>query len=198
MKSLAALLLLLLFYPPPARAQSGPAQGDHELELWTGGGHSVNAGVGGISAWNVGLRYGWILTGLHGPGILRGQFEYAVDVVPVFWVFEPKGTAYGFVLDPIALKWDFQEHGRVVPYLELSGGTLFTSRDVPPGISKVNFASGGAAGLYFLTRNYGWSVELRYTHISDAGLTTPNPGVNTIQVRLGFSAFRHRKSAGHK
>ncbi len=183
---------------PCAKAQTAPAKGDHELELWTGGGHSVGGGVGGIGAWNVGGRYGWILTGLHGPGILRGQLEYAVDVAPVYWLFQPKGTAYGIVLDPIALKWDFRERGRVVPYFELSGGTLFTSRDVPPGISWVNFASGGAAGFYFMGKKHAWSAELRFTHISDAGLTTPNPGVNTIQVRLGFSAFRGHKQADRK
>ena len=147
MKTLAVSLLLLLSFVLPAKAQTGPAQGDHELELWTGGGHSVGGGIGGISAWNVGLRYGWILTSPHGPGILRGQFEYAVDVVPVFWLFEPKGTAYGFVLDPIALKWDFRERGRVVPYFELSGGTLFTSRDVPPGILVGELRLGRRSGL---------------------------------------------------
>ena len=193
MKSLAESLLLLLFYSAPASAQTGPARGDHELELWTGGGHSAGGGVGGISVWNVGLRYGWILTSTHGPEFLRGQFEYAVDVVPVFWVFEPKGTAYGFVLDPIVLKWDFRTRGRVVPYLEISGGTLFTSRDVPPGISWVNFASGGAVGFYLPGKKHAWSAELRYTHISDAGLTTPNPGTNTFQVRLGFSSFGHHQ-----
>jgi hypothetical protein len=26
-------------------------------------------------------------------------------------------------------------------------------------------------------------------HISNAGMTTPNPGINTIQVRLGFGRF---------
>jgi len=60
MKGLDALLLLLLFYPPSATAQSALSKGDHELELWTGGGHSVNG----------------------------------VDVMPVFWVFEPNATAY--------------------------------------------------------------------------------------------------------
>lgn len=195
MKTLSAslLLILLFFYLPPAAAQTAPAQGDHELALWTGGGHSAGGGAGNIGVWNVGLRYGWILTGLHGPGILRGQFEYAVDVVPVFLVFQPKGTAYGFALDPFALKWDFRERHRLVPYLEVSGGTLFTSRDVPLGTSSVNFTSGGAAGLYFLAGKRRWSAELRYMHISDAGLTHPNPGINTIQVRFGFSVFKRRK-----
>ncbi len=193
MKTFAALLLLLLACAPAARAQSAPEQGTHELELWTGGGHSVGGGIGDIGAWNVGLRYGWILTSPRGPGFLCGQFEYAVDVVPVYWVFEPKGTAYGMVLDPIALKWDFRSHGRIVPYLELSGGTLFTSRNVPPGILWVNFASGGAAGVYSMGKKHAWSAELRFTHISNAGLTTPNPGVNTLQVRLGFSVFRRNR-----
>jgi lipid A 3-O-deacylase len=193
MKSVAALFLLVVLYPPLATAQSGPSKGDHELELWTGGGHSVNGGVASIGVWNVGLRYGWILTGPHGPGILRGQFEYGVDVVPVFWVFEPSTTAYGFALDPIVLKWDFQRRRRVTPYLEISGGPLFTNRQVPLGTSRVNFASGGAAGFYFPAGKYWWSAEFRYTHISNAGLTSPNPGVNTLQVRLGLSLFRHRK-----
>jgi hypothetical protein len=195
MKFLGASLLILFLYVSPAVAQTAPAQGDHELQLWTGGGHSVSGGAGDIGAWNVGLRYGWILSGLHGPSILRGQFEYAVDAVPVFWVFEPGGTAYGAALDPIALKWDFQKRGRVVPYLEASGGALFTSRDVPSGISRVNFASGPAAGLYFLTGKYDWSAEIRLMHISDAGLTSLNPGIDTIQVRLGFGVFRSRKGS---
>lgn len=153
----------------------------------------MKGGIRNISAWNFGLRYGWILTDLHGPGILRGRFEYAVDVVPAFWVFEPQGTAYGFVVDPIGLKWDFRQRRRFVPYLELSSGPLFTTRDVPPGISRWNFASGAGTGLYFLTGKFAWSAEFRFMHISDAGLTRPNPGLNTAQVRVGFSVFRPRR-----
>ena len=36
------------------------------------------------------------------------------------------------------------------------------------------------------------SLELRYMHISNAGLATPNPGVNTVQVRLGIGKFFSR------
>jgi lipid A 3-O-deacylase PagL len=28
-------------------------------------------------------------------------------------------------------------------------------------------------------------------HISNAGLSTPNPGINTVQLRLGIGRFRH-------
>jgi hypothetical protein len=36
-------------------------------------------------------------------------------------------------------------------------------------------------------------VDVRYMHISNAGLTVPNPGVNTVQVRLGFGKFLGKK-----
>ena len=38
-----------------------------------------------------------------------------------------------------------------------------------------------------------WSLELRWLHISDAGLTAENPGINTIQVRAGLGWFRHKE-----
>jgi hypothetical protein len=30
-------------------------------------------------------------------------------------------------------------------------------------------------------------------HISNAGLATPNPGINTIQLRLGFGWFSQKE-----
>jgi len=77
-----------------------------------------------------------------------------------------------------------------VPYLELSGGTLFTTREVPPGTSKVNFTPSAAFGAHFLGGKYFWSLEARYLHISNAGLTVPNPGINTFEVRIGVGEFR--------
>ena len=43
----------------------------------------------------LGLRYGMILTAPHGPGFLRGQLEYALDVVPVWVITQKTNTAYG-------------------------------------------------------------------------------------------------------
>lgn len=171
-------------------AQSGPEQGGTELQVWTSGGHSVAGGRGNTGIWNAGLRYGWILTGAHLPGFLRGRFEYAVDAVPAYLIFQPNNTAYGVGLNPLNLKWNFLTRGRVVPYLELSGGTLFTTEQVPPGTSRVNFTPSAAFGAHFLGEKYAWSVEARYLHISNAGLSVPNPGINTFEVRIGVGEFR--------
>jgi lipid A 3-O-deacylase len=178
------------------RAQAGPEKGGHELELWTGGGHGTNGITSNTVVWNAGARYGWVLTGPHGPGFLRGKFEYAVDVVPVFLVFRPASTAYGVALDPIALKWNFDTYRRMTPYVQADGGVLFTSSQVPQDTSHVNFTPSGALGMHILGRKFNWSAEVRFMHISNASLSSPNPGINTLQLRLGVGLFTSPHGSG--
>jgi lipid A 3-O-deacylase len=186
--SLFAIVFLLLG-SSLCISQTGPEQGGHEFQVWAGGGHSVSGGRGHTGAFNAGLRFGWILTGPHLPGFLRGRFEYALDAVPLFLVFQLPHTAYGAGFDPLVLKWNFERRGRLSPYLELTGGTLFTNHDVPTGTNTVNFTDQAALGVHILGPKRNLSLELRYMHISNAGLATPNPGVNTVQVRLGVGKF---------
>lgn len=188
-----ARLTIVLFLVSVARAQPGPEEGGHEVQVWTGGGYTVPGGTKNTGVWNAGLRYGWILTRPHGPGFLNGRFEYAVDAVPMFLVFQPANTSYGIGFNPIDLKWNFATRRSLLPYLEIDGGTLFTNHTVPSGTSAVNFTSSAVFGAHLRGPRFNWSVEARYMHISNAGLATPNPGINTFQVRLGFGRFLARK-----
>jgi lipid A 3-O-deacylase len=181
--------IALLFLSSVAWAQMRPEDGGHEFQVWTGGGYSVPGGTSDTGVWNVGVRYGWILTRPHGPGFLNGRFEYVLDAVPVFLVFQRYNTAYGGGFSPLGLKWDFAARGRIEPYLELNGGTLFTNHQVPTGTSAVNFTDAAALGMHILGDKHAFSVEVRYMHISNAGLSSPNPGINTVQVRLGIGKF---------
>src|ERR1700741_5081858 len=151
----AALFLLI----SAASAQQGPEDGGREVQLWTGGGYTVPGGTKNTGVWNLGLRYGWILTRPHGPGFLKGRFEYAVDAIPVFLVFQPANTSSGAGFDPIDLKWNFATRGRVVPYLEIDGGALFTNHTVPTGTNAVNFTSSGVFGVHWLGTRCNWSGE---------------------------------------
>jgi hypothetical protein len=175
----------------PLSAQVRPEDGGTELQLWMAGGRSVPGGTPDNNVWNSGLRYGWILTRPHGPGFLKGRFEYVLDATPLFVVQQKYNTAIGGGFSPLGLKWDFATRGSVAPYLELNGGTLFTNKEVPTGTSAVNFTSAAAFGVHLFGPKYAWSLEARYMHISNAGLATPNPGINTVQVRLGIGKFRH-------
>ena len=189
MRSSLLISCTLLIASSLCLAQTGPEKGGHEVQIWAAGGNSVSGGRASTGVFNAGLRYGWILTGPHLSGLLRGRFEYAVDAVPVFLVFQPANTAYGMSFDPLGLKWNFERHGHFSPYLELCGGALFTNHNVPTGTNTVNFTPQAAFGTHILGAKYNVSLELRYLHISNAGLATPNPGINTVQVRLGIGKF---------
>jgi lipid A 3-O-deacylase len=192
-KLFAGIVLAAFFHTPPLRAQAGPVEGGNEIQVWTGGGHGINGVQSGDGVWNVGLRYGLILTAPHGPGFLRGRLEYAVEAVPLFLVLQKTNTAYGAGVNPFAFKWALDTHRSVVPYFELGGGTLFTNTKVPEGTSRINFTTSGGVGLHFLGSKHNISAEVRFMHISNAGLATPNPGINTIQFRLGFGRFSRKE-----
>jgi hypothetical protein len=159
------------------------------VQVWAGGGHSVPGGTQNTEAFDAGVRYGRVLTGAHWPWILRGRFEYAVDFVPVYEIFQPANTAYAWGFNPLVLKWNFVRRQRFSPYLELSGGALFSGKDIPTYTNTVNFSPSAALGTHILGEKYNWSVDVRYLHISNAGLGNYNPGLNTVQVRLGVGRF---------
>jgi len=184
---------LLFCATPFLRAQGEPEAGDHEIQFWGAGGHGTNGITQHTGVLLAGFRYGWILTNPHGPSILSGKFEFAVDAVPLFVAFQPANTAYGVGFDPVALIWNFKAHGRVVPYAELSGGTLFTNTQVPAGTSRVNFTTSGGLGLHYLAGKWNWSADVRFMHISNAGLAAINPGINTVQLRLGVGMFTGKR-----
>jgi lipid A 3-O-deacylase PagL len=187
---IGGLVTILLLCAAGASAQVGPHQGGSEIQVWTAGGHSVSGGRGSTGILDVGLRYGWVLLDSHGPSFLRGRFEYAIDAVPMYLIFQPRNTAYGIGVNPLNLKWNFQRHTRVVPYAELSGGLLFTNHDVPSRTSSVNFTPSAALGFHYLGDKFAWTLEGRYLHISDAGLSRLNPGINTFEMRFGLGKFR--------
>lgn len=190
--AIVPVLLGFLLSVPSLWAQSRPEDGGTELQVWTGGGPSVPGGTKDTNVFNAGVRYGWILTRPHGPGFLNGRFEYVLDATPVFMVFQKSDTASGGGFSPLGLKWLFATRGSLAPYLELNGGTLFTNRDVPAATNTVNFTSAAAFGVHLFGEKYAWSLEARYMHISNAGLAMLNPGLNTVQVRLGIGKFwRH-------
>ena len=186
---LSFVVIIVIAAADVASAQVGPEYGGHEAQVCMGGGHSVPGGTSDTGIFDIGLRYGWVLTEAHLPWILRGRFEYAVDAEPAYLIFQPANTAYGVGFNPLALKWDFERRRRLSPYLELSGGTLFTDHSVPTYTNTVNFTSAAALGTHVLGEKYNWSVELRYLHISNAGLANFNPGLNTVQVRVGVGRF---------
>jgi hypothetical protein len=226
---------------------SSENEGAWDFAVWGGGGHRIAGGfrnqsvtlpppfptevipvrsdrVGSVGVINLALRAGKILTSEHGSGWYRGNFEYAVDVFPVYVLTGVKsrlkvgpipcpptltglppgfcplpgistsvgpGTVYGAGFNPLVMKWNFTGARRLSPYFELNGGVLFTNHEVPVNTSSTNFMSGAAIGVNLFTRpKRAISLDFRYIHISNAGLSDLNPGINTLQGQIGYHWFK--------
>ena len=165
-------------------------KGAVEYGVWAQGGTGVTGTTSGNGIFDFGLRLGKVLTAEHGSGWSRGTFEYAVDLIPMTIVFQNEAV-YGGGFNPVVLKWNFTSGHRVAPWVEIAGGTLFTTADVPEGTNTVNFRSQAAMGLYaFQREKRAMAFGIRYGHLSNAGLGTKNRGMNSVEVSIGYHWFR--------
>lgn len=176
----------------------GPEKGSNEWEAWASGAVPFKIYDNDPEAhiWAAGGRYGRVLTDAHGPFFLRGRLEWAIDVIPVMFVHLPQHTVYTPGFAPFIWKWDFVTHQRLSPFFELSGGALYGNQRVVPGSSQFNFMPSLGLGVsrpWGRSGKFSWTFDVRFFHISNAGITPVNPGLNSIQIRLGFGLFTHPK-----
>jgi lipid A 3-O-deacylase len=153
--ALAAALL-----PPAATAQDAVPGPDLMAGLPWEYGVFVNGGVGtGDRAdykflW-AGLHAGKVLTSPYGKGLLRGQFEVAAELIPLWQAYTPKylrancyaqpggpltcsdlfptgGTYTGVSLTPLILRWNLDHGRRFRPWIQGAGGLIWTNHKFPP------------------------------------------------------------------
>ncbi|HEX4021082.1 MAG TPA: acyloxyacyl hydrolase [Acidobacteriaceae bacterium] len=161
--------------------------------------HFLNAGVG----------VGKVLTGAVGPGYARGQFEYAVEVMPYWQALTPVtgvavtegnppqtsahrtgGTYTGVSIVPIILRWNFVHWHRVMPWMQGAGGLIWTDHKFPkPNTSVWNFSPQFGVGIhYFVKPKQSINFAANAEHISSASLGDQNPGVNaSVQFQIGYT-----------
>jgi len=143
--------------------------------------------------WTAGFFAGKVLTGEFGRGWRRASFEVGFDLVPVF-VQSRTQTVYGGGFDPVVLRFNPGHHfGRMVPYIELAGGGVATTANIPPGkdTSDFNFTARGGGGIHIFTRGrQSLDIGCRWFHVSNANLASFNPEFNGVQVSLGYHWFK--------
>src|SRR6202046_2038285 len=149
MKLLAAFVLTILL-GSAAAAQDPPVnpsqKGTWELGLFGGGGIGLGKSDN-TQFFYAGGRAGRVFTSDHLSGIFRGNFEWDVDVMPIYVVFPPESAVYGGSIKPAIWKWNFTNGKKIVPYFAAEGGVVFSRANIPPGdTSQINFTAGGALG----------------------------------------------------
>lgn len=206
-RAIALWATLLLFMPHVVLAQSGSAASPSpseitplfaagSTELMVTAGPAFGAVIFHSSAGHKyvlsSFSWGRILTGPIGPALLRGQFEWAIEAVPVFAQYGPYDT-YGAGVTPITWRWNFQPRGRLAPYLELAGGLLWTRDAVPAQTTTANFTAHAAYGVrYFFGARTAFVANYTFHHISNGNRLDRNPGINAHVMQVGFSFFRPR------
>jgi lipid A 3-O-deacylase len=129
-----------------------------------------------------GVEAGKVLTPPIHAGILSGQFQYAVNIIPFWQAYTPAphlqtfvfqgvtyqqlvggGTYTGASLTPVIFRWNFLTHSqRVQPWFQAAGGLIYTTHKFPPdvlvphgspgGTSVWNFSPQGGVGVHYFTR----------------------------------------------
>lgn len=189
-RNIAVVLLLAIsrFEPASLVAQTGTemVRGSKEGETFVAGGHSAAGGRGDTGIFQVGFRFGGVLVSSH-----RSNLEYSIDLIPVYYVTQ-RQNAYGASFTPLNLKYNWTSFTRTVPYVEVGAGILFSNHDVPDGTNRVNFTPQAGIGMHIPIKpgsNRHVAVALRYVEISNAGLASSNPGLNTLMVKVSIGHF---------
>jgi hypothetical protein len=183
--------------PAPSSSQDFQSeslrQGSVEYGFLAGGGTGLGKSDG-TQFVLAGGRVGWVLTGDHLPWLLKGKFEWAVDILPLYPVLLPGGSAiYAGSVRPAVWKWNFTSGKKFAPYVAAEGGVVFSTHNVPPGdTSKVNFTPSAAAGThYFFAKNRDVFFEGTLGHLSSASIGPHNPGYNvTLLFTVGMTWFK--------
>jgi hypothetical protein len=193
---LALCVILLASAAAPAQQNLPPiARNDNwDFEVWIAGatGEETTNSFAQAQVLTAGVFCGKVITGESGHGWRRGRLEYGFDLMPLF-VTSGNQNVRGGGFDPVILRWNSSLHTtRVAPYIEVAGGAVATTANLPPGnTSAFNFTAKGGGGIYLFTRNrqsldigFGWS------HISNANLGVWNPEFNGLRIRLGYHWFK--------
>ena len=197
MRLAVALASTLLVISVAAHAQdvaSTPSLDVGTTEWMTTGGPALGVSIlhsaEGHRYFMQSLSWGRILSQPHGPGVLRGRFQWSIEIIPIFGQYDTQNT-FGVGVTPLLWRWNFEPRGRVVHFAELAGGALWTRDPVPSQTTTANFTAHVAYGLrYFVKPSVSFVASYRLHHISNGNRLERNPGVNAHVVQFGVSLMR--------
>ncbi len=166
-------------------------EGTNEFGAFVGGGNGFGK-RSGTHFFYGGGRWGKVLTDDVLSGWLRGNFEFALEVLPYYSVYQEGDNAFGASFTPVILKYNFIHHGKVKPFATIAGGLLITNHDVPQNTNNLNFTPQGGFGIHYLTSpKRAITGEIKYVHVSNASLANQNSGINaSIHFTIGYTWFK--------
>lgn len=131
-----------------------------------------------------GRMVGDVVGGGHWYG---GNFEVRGEV---FLAPQVNSDGYWTIGLTPHLRYNFATGTRWIPYVDVGMGIAFTEIRAPDLGSSFQFNEQAAVGVnYFFTNDVAVNFEIHFLHISSAGLSKPNQGVNTLGPCIGVNWF---------
>lgn len=124
---------------------------------------------------------------LGGDAWYRGNFELLAE--GAFYIpFEPQG-GFGGGISAI-FRYNFLPEGRLIPFVEAGPGILITDFGLEDRADGFTFSFQTGLGFhFFLSERTAFTAEVRFDHISNAGIADPNRGLNSGLVLIGVTTF---------
>ena len=179
---------------PWEKEVGGPLR-EGAMELGLQGGYATSIRVGGTQH-NYKMafaapRFGYVFTDLIGDdvcgGFLKGNGEVVIEGLFGTGVHNIGGESEGLAA---MYKHNFITGTRWVPFFEAGLGVSQNNWHIYECQSHFQFIVQAGVGVqYFFNDNWALIVEGRYHHMSDAGMTSPNPGLNNIMLTAGVTRF---------
>lgn len=158
--------------------QSNSAHLPLNIGVLAQGGFGLTENRGDFKFLMAGAHVGKVLTSNVGPGLLHGNFEYAVEVFPFWQSYTPKfqralctapnvcsplytvgGTFTGASITPIILRWNFTRSHRITPWFQGAGGVVWTNHKYPafggPPYNTINDGPNADASVWNFTPQGG-------------------------------------------
>ncbi len=122
---------------------------------------------------------------LGGDGWYAGSFEVLLEGT-LLWETQPHSGFGGGA--GLLFRYDLLSVPYVIPFGEIGGGMLDLDFGLDDQADGFNFSLHGGVGVrYFFAPGWAASLAYRWQHISNAGTTLPNDGIDMHQPLLGIS-----------
>jgi len=126
--------------------------------------------------------------------VIGNPASSTADPTVINRVRAPKHSVYGFGVTPVGFVFEFAARRRIHPLIETAGGIVASTEPVPirsMDATGLNFLFYLGGGLRFQIHERGAvTLGYRFLHISNAGTTNFNPGLDNNVFYIGYSLRR--------
>jgi len=121
------------------------------------------------------------LIGFKPKGLLQFQIEPFLSFISRPDPNIEVGSAFLIKFGILPEDWKLQ------PYVKGGVGMIYTSQHTREQATQFNFVEIVGAGLhYFFNKKTAFTLEGRFRHLSNAGIDSPNNGIDTYIINLGI------------